>query len=108
MRVSDPGDWLTVLPFLKVGEQSVVQGRSTLSRGLVVLQLAFSVVLLTTAGLAHRSLSLQDSADVGFNTGNLLLATVNTSASAGAAPATGTSVFFSSWALVSNHDRVGS
>lgn len=70
-----------LLPFLKVGEQSVVQGRSTLSRGLVVLQLAFSVLLLTTAGLAQRSLSLRDSADVGFDTGNLLLATVNTSAS---------------------------
>jgi predicted permease len=72
-----------LLPFLKVGEQSVVQGRSTLSRGLVVLQLAFSVLLLTTAGLAQRSVSLQDSADVGFNIRNLLLATVNTSASAG-------------------------
>ena len=71
-----------LLPFLKVGEQSVVQARSRLSRGLVVLQLAFSVLLLTTAGLAQRSLSLQDSADVGFNTRNLLLATVNTSASA--------------------------
>ena len=71
-----------LLPFLKVGEQSVVQARSTLSRGLVVLQLAFSVLLLTTAGLAHRSLSLRDSADVGFDTRNLLLATVNTSASA--------------------------
>jgi macrolide transport system ATP-binding/permease protein len=44
-----------LLPFLKVGEQSVVQARSTLSRGLVVLQLAFSVLLLTTAGLAQRS-----------------------------------------------------
>ena len=71
-----------LLPFLKAGEQSVVQGRSTVSQGLVVLQLAFSVLLLTTAGLAHRSLSLQDHADVGFDTGNLLLATVNTSASA--------------------------
>jgi predicted permease len=71
-----------LLPFLKVGEQSVVQGRSRLSRGLVVLQLAFSVLLLTTAGLAQRSISLQDSADVGFDTRNLLLATVNTSASA--------------------------
>jgi predicted permease len=71
-----------LLPFLKAGEQSVVQARSMLSRGLVVLQLAFSVLLLTTAGLAHRSLSLQDSADVGFSTQNLLLATVNTSASA--------------------------
>ena len=72
-----------LLPFLKAGEQSVVQGRSALSQGLVVLQLAFSVLLLTTAGLAQRSLSLQDSADVGFDTRNLLLATVNTSASAG-------------------------
>ena len=71
-----------LLPFLKVGEQSVVGARSRLSRGLVVVQLAFSVVLLTTAGLAHRSLSLQDSADVGFDIRNLLLATVNTSASA--------------------------
>lgn len=71
-----------LLPFLKVGEQSIVAARSRLSRGLIVLQLAFSVVLLTTAGLAHRSLSLRDSADVGFNTRNLLLATVNTSASA--------------------------
>lgn len=71
-----------LLPFLKVGAQSVVQARSTLSRGLVVLQLAFSVLLLTTAGLAQRSLSLQDRADVGFDTRNLLLATVNTSAGA--------------------------
>ena len=71
-----------LLPFLKIGEQSVVQARTRLSRGLVVLQLAFSVLLLTTAGLAQRSLSLQDSADVGFDTSNLLLATVNTSASA--------------------------
>ena len=71
-----------LLPFLKVGEQSVVRARSTLSRALVVLQLAFSMLLLTTAGLAQRSLSLQDSADVGFNTRNLLLATVNTSAAA--------------------------
>ena len=69
-----------LLPFLKVGEHSVVQARSPLSRGLVVLQLAFSVLLLTTAGLAQRSLSLQDTADVGFDTRNLLLATVNTSA----------------------------
>ena len=79
-----------LLPFLKPGEQSVVQARSRLSRGLVVLQLAFSVVLLTAAGLAHRSLSLQDAADVGFDTRNLLLATVNTSA--GAHDATSNSV----------------
>ena len=32
-----------------------------------MLQLAFSVLLLTSAGLAQRSLSLQDSLDVGFD-----------------------------------------
>jgi predicted permease len=67
-----------LLPFLKVGEQGVVQGRSRLSRGLVVLQLALSIVLLTSAGLAYRSLSNQDSLDVGFETRGLLLATVST------------------------------
>ncbi len=61
-----------LLPFLKVGEQGVVQGRSRLTHGLVVLQLAFSVLLLTSAGLARRSLSLQDSVDVGFDTRNIL------------------------------------
>ena len=71
-----------LLPFLKVGEQSVVRARSRLSQALVVLQLAFSVLLLTSAGLAHRSLSLKDSLDVGFDTRNLLLVTVNTAASA--------------------------
>ena len=35
-----------LLPFLKLGEQGVVQARSKLSRALVVLQLAFSVLLL--------------------------------------------------------------
>ncbi|HEY9465752.1 MAG TPA: ABC transporter permease, partial [Vicinamibacterales bacterium] len=40
------------LPWLKAGEQSVAPGRSRLSSVLVILQLAFSVVLLTGAGLA--------------------------------------------------------
>ena len=71
-----------LLPFLKVGEQGVVRAGSRLSRGLVVLQLAFSVLLLTVAGLAHRSISLEDGLDVGFDTRNILLATVNTSGSA--------------------------
>jgi predicted permease len=71
-----------LLPFLKVGEQGVVQGRSRVTHGLVALQLAFSVLLLTSAGLARRSLSLQDSLDVGFDTRNVLLATVNTAAGA--------------------------
>jgi predicted permease len=71
-----------LLPFLKVGEQGVVPGRSRLTHGLVVLQLAFSVLLLTSAGLARRSLSLHDSLDIGFDTRNILLATVNTAAGA--------------------------
>ena len=71
-----------LLPFLKIGEQSVAPAGSRLSRGLVVLQLAFSVLLLTTAILAQRSLSLRDNADAGFDTQPLLLATVNTAASA--------------------------
>jgi predicted permease len=71
-----------LLPFLKVGEQGVVQGRSRLTHGLVVLQLAVSVLLLTSAGLARRSLSLHDSVDVGFDTRKILVATVNTAAGA--------------------------
>jgi putative ABC transport system permease protein len=71
-----------LLPFLKVGEQGVVPGRSRLTHGLVVLQLAFSVLLLTSAGLARRSLSLHDSLDVGFDPRNVLLATVNTAGGA--------------------------
>ncbi len=76
-----------LLPFLKVGEQGILQGRSRLTHGLVVLQLAFSVVLLTSAGLAQRSLSLQDSLDVGFDPHGILLATVNTQAGAATAEA---------------------
>jgi predicted permease len=76
-----------LLPFLKVGEQGILQGRSRLTHGLVVLQLAFSIVLLTSAGLARRSLSLQDSLDVGFDPQPILLATVNTSAGAATAEA---------------------
>ncbi|HZO85003.1 MAG TPA: ABC transporter permease, partial [Verrucomicrobiae bacterium] len=66
-----------LLPGLKTGEHGVLRGRSRLSSALVVVQLAFSVVLLTSAGLAYRSLSLIDSQEVGFNKGNLLLVTVN-------------------------------
>ena len=76
-----------LLPFLKVGEQGVVQGRSRLTHGLVVVQLAFSILLLTSAGLARRSLSLRDSIEVGFDTRSILLATVNTSAGAHGAAA---------------------
>jgi putative ABC transport system permease protein len=65
------------LPWLKAGEHSVASGRSRLSNALVVLQLAFSVVLLTVAGLATRSASLM-MVDLGFDPDNLLLLTVRT------------------------------
>jgi len=64
-----------LLPWLKAGEQGASPERSRLSRALVVLQLAFSVVLLTSAGLAHRSVAMLDS-DVGFDKEQLVLVTV--------------------------------
>lgn len=67
-----------VLPWLKAGEQAVAPGRSRLSTALVVLQMAFSVLLLTGAGLAWRSLSMIDSGEVGFDPERLLLVTVRT------------------------------
>ena len=69
------------LPWLKAGEHSVAPGRSRLSGALVVLQLAFSVVLLTIAGLATRSASLM-MVDLGFDSKNLLLLTVRATANA--------------------------
>ena len=66
-----------LLPFLKAGEQGVVQGRSRLASGLVILQLAFAVLLLASAGLAYRSLSLVNALDLGFNPRGILLVTVN-------------------------------
>jgi predicted permease len=48
----------------------------------VVLQLSFSVLLLTSAGLAYRSFTLADGTDIGFDTDGILMATVNTSGSA--------------------------
>ncbi len=65
-----------LLPWLKAGEQGASPERSRLSRALVVLQLAFSVLLLTSAGLAHRSIALLDSGDVGFDKEQLVLVTV--------------------------------
>lgn len=70
-----------LLPSLKLGEQGVVPGRSRTSRALVVLQLAFSVLLLTSAGLAYRSVSFEDAFNLGFDSRNVLLATVNSGGS---------------------------
>ena len=69
------------LPWLKAGEHSVAQGRSRLSDSLVILQLAFSVVLLTSAGLASRSASMM-MVDLGFDPRDLLLMNVRTAGSA--------------------------
>jgi predicted permease len=77
-----------LLPFLKAGEQGVVQGRSRLANALVVLQLAFAVLLLASAGLAYRSLSLVNALDLGFNPTGVLLVTVNTDGVPEAARAT--------------------
>ncbi len=71
-----------LVPSLKAGEQAIVRGRSKLTGGLVVLQLAFSVLLVTSAGLAYRSLFRIGEFDAGFDTRDLLLVTVNTAGSA--------------------------
>jgi predicted permease len=71
-----------LVPSLKAGEQAVIRGRSRLTGGLVVLQLAFSVLLVTSAGLAYRSMSLMGEFSSGFDTRDLLLVTVNTAGSA--------------------------
>ena len=67
---------IQVLPLLKAGEHSIAGGRSRLATGLVVVQFAFSVLLVTSAGLAYRSLTTLGSGDFGFNPDNLLLVTV--------------------------------
>jgi predicted permease len=71
-----------VLPWLKAGEQGIVQSRSKLSSGLVVLQLAFAVLLLTSAGLAYRSQMVIDGRDLGYESDRLLILTVSTTARA--------------------------
>jgi predicted permease len=68
------------LPWLKAGDQSVAPGRSRLSSALVVLQLAFSVVLLTGAGLASRSAAMMQ-VDLGFESRNLLIVRIGTAGS---------------------------
>jgi predicted permease len=67
---------------LKAGEQAIIQGRSRVTRALVVIQLAFSVLLVTCGGLAYRSMFLIGTVESGFDTNTLLLVTVNTTGSA--------------------------
>ena len=66
-----------LLSFLKAGERGVAPGRGRASQVLVVLQLAFSVVLLIGAGLGYRSLAVIKHADLGYATDQLLLITVD-------------------------------
>jgi predicted permease len=65
------------LPLLKEGSYTTAFGRSKVSKTLVVLQLAFSVLLLTCAALAYRSGILMQ-VDVGFDSKNILLASIGT------------------------------
>lgn len=65
------------LPSLKDGAQTATSGRSRAANGLVVLQIAFSVLLLTTAGLAYRSSTLM-LVDVGFDPEPILAVSVGT------------------------------
>ncbi len=55
------------------GRGSSAASRSLLSRGLVVMQVALSLLLLVGAGLFVRTLLNLQRVDVGFNTQNLLL-----------------------------------
>ncbi|HXT70529.1 MAG TPA: ABC transporter permease [Vicinamibacterales bacterium] len=62
---------------MKENSRSVVHSRTLLSRGLLVVQVAISVVLLVGAGLFLRTVSNLRQVDVGFNSNNLLMFRVN-------------------------------
>ncbi|MFN8570791.1 MAG: ABC transporter permease [Gemmatimonadaceae bacterium] len=65
----------SLVPTLK-GE-APAGGRSRMSRGLVVAQMALSLVLLVSASLFLRNLRAATTVDKGFDSSNLLLASVN-------------------------------
>ena len=62
---------------MKESSRSVTGGRTWLSKGLLVLQVAMSLVLLIGAGLFLRTLANLRSVDVGFNANNLLMFRIN-------------------------------
>lgn len=62
---------------MKESGRSVTGGRTWLSKGLLVLQVAMSLVLLIGAGLFLRTLHNLRSVDVGFNANNLLMFRIN-------------------------------
>jgi predicted permease len=62
---------------MKESSRSVTGSRTVLSKGLVVLQIAMSLVLLVGAGLFLRTLENLKRVDVGFDSRNLLVFNVN-------------------------------
>ncbi|TAK11182.1 MAG: ABC transporter permease [Acidobacteria bacterium] len=62
---------------MKENSRSVTSSRSILSKGLLILQVAMSLVLLIGAGLFLRTLENLKSVDVGFDSKNLLMFSVN-------------------------------
>jgi len=68
---------LNISAALKENSRSVAGSRSLLSRSLLVLQVAISLVLLIAAGLFLRTLHNLRNVDVGFNTRNLVMFRVN-------------------------------
>jgi predicted permease len=62
---------------MKESSRSVTGSRTLLSKALVVVQVAMSVVLLVGAGLFLRTLENLKSVDVGFDSKNLLMFNVN-------------------------------
>jgi predicted permease len=66
-----------LISVLKDGASHTGYSRSRLSKGLVVAQVALSLLLLIGAGLFVRTLRNLANIDVGFNRENLLLFTVN-------------------------------
>ena len=64
---------MNVSATLKDTSRSVAGSRSMLSRTLLVLQVAISIVLLIAAGLFLRTLQNLRNVDVGFNTRNLVI-----------------------------------
>ena len=62
---------------MKESGRSVTHSRTWLSKGLLVLQVAMSLVLLVGAGLFLRTLNNLRSVDVGFDANNLVMFRIN-------------------------------
>jgi predicted permease len=62
---------------MKENSRSVVASRTWLSKGLLITQVAVSVVLLIGAGLFVRTLQNLRSVDVGFSSSNILMFRIN-------------------------------